>query len=133
MNTSSSTSTSTPLKCSNSNGRICIINTDNVPHNGNLIQSHIFTIIQSSFSSSVSSEKKEDFIQFIKDRVVFHNSMVDRIVSQRPDSNGMVPRCEPIPKKALVIEDLSSDLPQVLSSSLEYAEKFGVSSILSYT
>lgn len=59
--------------------------------------------------------------------------MVDRIVSQRPDSNGMVPRCEPIPKKALVIEDLSSDLPQVLSSSLEYAEKFGVSSILSYT
>jgi hypothetical protein len=32
--------------------------------------------------------------------------MVDRITAQRPGSDGDVPRAEPLPAKALVIEDL---------------------------
>jgi hypothetical protein len=45
------------------------------------------------------------FLSWLEERVSFHTTMVDRITSQRagdPD----VPRAEPLPKKALVIEDL---------------------------
>ena len=29
------------VKCSNPNGKICIINTDNISNNGNVIQRHV--------------------------------------------------------------------------------------------
>jgi len=48
--------------------------------------------------------------------------MVDRITSQRPGSNGLVPRAEPTPLKALVIEDLEGVLPP----SLAIQKKLGV-------
>jgi len=47
--------------------------------------------------------------------VVFHNTMVDRITSQRPESE-MIPRAEPTPSKALVIEDLESILQPIFGN-----------------
>ncbi|RQM21744.1 hypothetical protein B5M09_009463 [Aphanomyces astaci] len=46
----------------------------------------------------------------VASHVTFHNSMVDRITASRP-SNSMVPYTEPLPPKALVIEDLTGQLP----------------------
>ena len=48
--------------------------------------------------------------------VVFHNTMVDRITSQR-DGDSEVPRAEPLPAKALVIEDLQQVLPAGLQDA----------------
>ena len=42
--------------------------------------------------------------------------MVDRIVSHRKN-NELVPRAEPLPRKALVIEDLNKVLPEKLRTS----------------
>lgn len=50
------------------------------------------------------------FQNFLKTYVVFLNSIVDRITSTRQDSHGMVPRCEPMPKKALILLDAHCDL-----------------------
>ncbi len=95
---------------SSGSGRISVINTDNIPHNGDLLQ---------RFLMELAEEEKDDhtFKTFLEKSVAFHNTMVDRITSQRPDSNGLVPRAEPTPAKALVIEDLKNDLPQELSMS----------------
>ena len=41
--------------------------------------------------------------------------MVDRIVSHHPNDLE-IPRCEPLPAKALVIEDTKHVLPEVLHS-----------------
>lgn len=38
--------------------------------------------------------------------MVFHATMVDRITSQRQGTELDIPRAEPLPSKALVIEDL---------------------------
>lgn len=83
---------------------ICVINMDNVPKNGSLLQ---------KFMNELACDAME---RFLAERVVFHNTMVDRITSQRPGSNGLVPRAEPTPLKALVIEDLQKALPEVFSS-----------------
>lgn len=45
-------------------------------------------------------------MKYLDEVVVCHNTMVDRITAQRPGSDGDVPRAEPLPAKALVIEDL---------------------------
>jgi ABC-type glycerol-3-phosphate transport system permease component len=45
-------------------------------------------------------------LKYLDEVVVCHNTMVDRITAQRPGSDGDVPRAEPLPAKALVIEDL---------------------------
>lgn len=90
--------------CNNPNGKISIVNTDNVPHNGDTIRGHMINLAN-------ESEKGHLMLEFLKEGVVFHNSMVDRITSQRPGSDGLVPRAEPTPAKALVIEDLGGDLP----------------------
>jgi Mannitol-1-phosphate/altronate dehydrogenases len=92
------------IACNNPSGKISIVNTDNVPHNGDVIRSHMMKLAH-------ESEKEEKMTDFLKEHVVFHNSMVDRITSQRPGSDGLVPRAEPTPAKALVIEDLEGDLP----------------------
>ena len=52
--------------------------------------------------------------------------MVDRITSERKGSNGLVPRAEPTPLKALVIEDLDQDLPLEWNSP-NMRKNFGVS------
>lgn len=86
--------------------KICIINTDNVSQNGSVLQ---------KFMNELTSGD-EIMQKFLLDKVVFHNTMVDRITSQREGSNGMVPRAEPTPFKALVIEDLDGALPQIFST-----------------
>jgi mannitol-1-phosphate/altronate dehydrogenase len=79
---------------------ICVINTDNVPWNGRVLQSHMAT------------RAADDPVTrtFLADHVVFLNSMVDRITSHRPDDPD-VPRAEPIPAKALVVLDETAALP----------------------
>lgn len=91
------------MKCSNPNGKLCVVNTDNVSYNGDTIRKFMMELVAKSGN--------EDLETFFKDMIVFHNSMVDRITSQREGSNGLVPRAEPTPAKALVIEDLGADLP----------------------
>lgn len=89
------------------NQKLCIINMDNVPNNGDRVHSHMLTLAE------IDDEGDEDDMrQFLATQVVFLNTMVDRITSQREGSNGLVPRCEPIPAKALVICDPHGDLPE---------------------
>lgn len=83
--------------------RICIVNTDNVPNNGDLIRRYMFDVA----ADTDDTEMKE----FLTSHVAFLNSMVDRITSARDGSNGMVPKCEPTPAKALVVLDPHHDLP----------------------
>jgi len=85
--------------------KICVINTDNVSQNGTLMQ---------EFMNELASgdEVMETFCSHF---VVFHNTMVDRITSHRPESE-MIPRAEPTPSKALVIEDLESILQPIFGS-----------------
>lgn len=105
------------LKCDNPNGKICIVNTDNVSQNGDTLAKYMMELCSECDSELVK--------KFLEDCVVFHNSMVDRITSQRPESGGLVPRAEPTPAKALVIEDLESDLPPELLSN-KIKDEFGV-------
>jgi len=95
--------------------KICVINTDNVSKNGNVIR---------GFMQELASEDKA-MQSYLNDTVVFHNTMVDRITSQRPNSNGLVPRAEPTPLKALVIEDLEKKLPKAFSDDF-FQKTFGV-------
>ena len=82
--------------------KICVIDMDNVPNNGTVIEQHM-----KELASSSSSEGGGDMGKFIQDHVVFLNTMVDRITSYRDDdtTNKMIPKCEPIPYKALVVLD----------------------------
>ena len=107
------------LTCPNPNGKVCVVNTDNVPGNGSVIRKHLLEIAKNEDSATSS------FAVFLSNRVTFHNTMVDRITSQRDESSGMVPRCEPVPSKALVVEDLDADLPATFSSQ-ELKSKYGV-------
>lgn len=111
------------VQCDNPNGKICIVNTDNVSQNGSTLEKYMMELAS---TSSTSDEGENQTIQsFLKERVVFHNTMVDRITSQRPDSGGMVPRAEPTPAKALVIQDVNGDLPpELLTSTIK--DKYGV-------
>jgi mannitol-1-phosphate/altronate dehydrogenase len=109
------------LQCSNPNGRICIICTDNVPNSGDLLKRYMLEIA----SANQEINDASSFQIFLKQKVTFHNTMVDRITSQRDGSNGMVPRAEPVPAKALVIEDLHGDLPPSFCND-EMKTKYGV-------
>lgn len=112
------------LKCSNPNGKICVINTDNLPNNGDVIRCHVLKNAE-TYAEIVGESMS--FIDFISTKVSFLNSMVDRITSSRPDSNGLVPMCEPLPAKALVICDPGRDLPLWMGDANIQAQ-FGVSS-----
>ena len=76
---------------------ISIINTDNVPLNGSVLHSHM-----------MSYATEETFRTFLETKVVFHVTMVDRIVSHRPN-DPLIPRSEPFPAKALVVLDPTHD------------------------
>ena len=94
------------LGCDNPNGKICVVNTDNVSQNGDVLAKYMTELANQSGDETIQA--------FLKNKIVFHNSMVDRITSQRTGSAGLVPRAEPTPAKALVIEDLGGDLPSNL-------------------
>mmetsp|Transcript_58313 Transcript_58313/g.103599 ORF Transcript_58313/g.103599 Transcript_58313/m.103599 type:complete len:949 (+) Transcript_58313:80-2926(+) len=89
---------------------LSVLNTDNMPFNGDAVRGHVCSC---DFTQNASEAEK--FEAWLAKRVCFHNTMVDRITSHRegcPD----VPRAEPLPSKALVIEDLQSVLPWKWSS-----------------
>lgn len=86
-------------------GPLSVINTDNVPGNGPKIEG-IVTSGKMMETLGVGADEEKGFRAYLAARVVFHTTMVDRITSQRPGSDGDVPRAEPLPAKALVIEDL---------------------------
>eukprot|EP00434_Breviolum_minutum_P010179 symbB.v1.2.008985.t1/scaffold506.1/size199467/10 len=68
---------------------LCVLNTDNVPFNGDAIRSYVCSC---DFTQNI--ERSTEFETWLKKHVCFHNAMVDRITSQRegcPD----VPRAEP--------------------------------------
>ncbi|EQC37806.1 hypothetical protein SDRG_04830 [Saprolegnia diclina VS20] len=76
---------------------LSVINTDNLPANGDTIQALVLGLCTL------------DVAAYIGAHVTFHNSMVDRITAGRP-SNSLVPYSEPLPPKALVLEDTTLSL-----------------------
>jgi len=95
--------------------KICVVNTDNVSKNGDVLRGYMEELAGSEPAVS----------RFLASGVVFHNTMVDRITSERPGSNGLVPRAEPTPSKALVVEDLGGDLPRSFHGE-SLRKEFGV-------
>jgi mannitol-1-phosphate/altronate dehydrogenase len=87
------------------NLKVVILNTDNVLNNGNVIHSHLKTLA----GVNTGTSEQKDLLAFINRNVLCLNTMVDRITSARPD-DPMVPRAEPMPRKALVILDPNGDL-----------------------
>ena len=89
---------------------ICVINMDNVPHNGAILRQHMETL----------ATDNPVMLDFIHHKLVFCDTMVDRITSSRPGSDGLVPRAEPSPAKALVILDHNpqQNLPPVWRTHL---------------
>ncbi|KAL7548684.1 hypothetical protein ACHAWF_011958 [Thalassiosira exigua] len=114
--------------CSNPNGKICVVNTDNVPDNGDVLRRHALENAAKYDEDDEGAEGgggNEGFVEFLESKVAFLNSMVDRITSSRPGSDGLVPRCEPLPGKALVICDPGKDLPAWMIDEVVQSE-FGV-------
>jgi hypothetical protein len=81
-------------------GKLCIINMDNVPNNGDTIRTYMEEL--------ATGDPK--MLSFFNTKVVFMNTMVDRITSHR-DGNANIPKSEPMPTKALVVLDENQDLP----------------------
>lgn len=75
-----------------------ILNTDNVPANGTVIAQ---CLVECAFTRQQTGS---DFSTWLDSNVTCHNTMVDRITAARPN-DALVPYAEPLPKKALVIED----------------------------
>jgi len=98
---------------------IHVINTDNVAKNGTVLRGYMNEL------AARNTHDDSEMERFLVDSVVFHNTMVDRITSQRPGSRGLVPRAEPTPLKALVIEDLASQLPEAVRAET-LRSRFGV-------
>jgi hypothetical protein len=127
IHTQSSSSSSSDIHITTpTQPKVCVINTDNVPSNGTVIKGHVLTVIDDDDDDDHGRQntnnndnhnnnhnnhnyKKYDILPGFREwcattGVAFHNTMVDRITSQREGSHGMVPRAEPVPLKALVIE-----------------------------
>lgn len=106
------------------NGKICVINMDNVPNNGDIVKKHMMELAQTTNSNDDDKGQNRTMAEFFTKKVVFFNTMVDRITSQRHGLNGeMIPKCEPVPAKALVICDPNGDLPP---SFHHLQQKYGV-------
>jgi hypothetical protein len=99
------------------------LNTDNVPNNGSLIRSYMIEHANTAAAAAAAANDTDDTTttttmkDFLDQEVVFCDTMVDRITSQRPGSGGMVPQCEPLPAKALVIFDEFGAVPSCLLSN----------------
>jgi len=85
--------------CQRSN-LISVISTDNFFPNGDKLK---------ELTNKKLSPNDHEFTEWLDTNVTFHNSMVDRITSHRPGDE-QVPRAEPLPSKALVIEDTKNRL-----------------------
>ena len=90
--------------------QLSIINTDNLPFNGDEVRAHVL-----SCDFTQAQPDAEAFGAWLARCVCFHNTMVDCITSQR-EGCPEVPRAEPLPYKAIVIEDLQGLLPAGLST-----------------
>lgn len=112
------------LTCTNPNGRICVINTDNVPNNGDVIRGHVLINSKRYDVKEVEGDILPGFVEFVLTKVAFLNSMVDRITSSRRD-DGLIPMCEPLPMKAMVICDPERDLPLWMNDATVQS-RFGV-------
>ena len=83
-----------------STSKLCIVDMDNVPNNGDVIRGYMEEL----------ADGNVEMQSFLKDKVCFLNTMVDRITSHR-EGNKMIPKCEPMPAKALVVLDPDRNLP----------------------
>ena len=90
---------------------LCVVNMDNVPGNGSTMLSHMLDLCGTD---------QIEMRSYLENRVVFCNTMVDRITSQRDGSDGLVPRCEPLPKKSLIILDPEQRLPEAFQSLVDF-------------
>lgn len=77
-------------------------------------------VLSASWASKPAAGTSEAtaFASYLDEKVVFHNTMVDRITSHR-EGNALVPRTEPWPTKTLVIEDLRGVLASTSLASQE--------------
>ena len=100
--------------------RICILDMDNVPQNGDKIKAHMMAL------ANDDDDDDDEMKEFLETRVAFLNTMVDRITGQREGSDGHVPRTEPTPSKALVICDPDGDIPTSLATGVDSNAVFGV-------
>lgn len=66
---------------------------------------HLIGRTRSFQTSDHNSREHTSFRKYIDSMVVFHNTIVDRLTTHRA-GNVLVPLSEPLPRKALVIEDL---------------------------
>jgi hypothetical protein len=101
-----------PTATTTTSTSICVINTDNVPNNGTVLRHHMLTLAGRQEDETNKNEMMACLLSNHHHNhnhnnnsttIVFLNSMVDRITSSRPGSNGMIPRAEPLPHKALVL------------------------------
>jgi len=100
--------------------KICLINTDNVPHNGDVLKQHMLALNAAAAAAADKNDNdttnKNQQAAFDPSRVAFLNTMVDRITSHRAN-DPLVPRAEgPVPAKALVVLDPHGDLPAWFTS-----------------
>ncbi|GMF34838.1 unnamed protein product [Phytophthora lilii] len=82
---------------------LSIINTDNFPNNGDHIKKLVLEL------DWVKGNDSAAFRAYLDAKVHFHNTMVDRITNHRA-GDSLVPLTEPLPAKAISIEDLSGVL-----------------------
>lgn len=94
------------------NQKLCVINMDNVPQNGDILRQHMITL--------AASADNDTMVDYLVQHVAFFNTMVDRITSEREGAHGMIPKCEPVPAKALVLCDPHGDLPPSFSKLGKY-------------
>lgn len=92
------------------NQTVVVIDMDNVPNNGSTIQHHMLQLAVSSCNGD--SEATGLVSTYLRENVEFVNTMVDRITAAHPE-NPHIPRCEPLPRKALVIGDYQGSLANV--------------------
>ncbi|OWZ11455.1 hypothetical protein PHMEG_00015520, partial [Phytophthora megakarya] len=91
---------------------ISVINTDNLPKNGDTIKQ---LVLETEWKDQPSDLKP--FRAYVTSKVHFHNTMVDRLTSHR-EGDALVPLTEPWPTKTLVIEDLVGVLDAKVLSAL---------------
>jgi mannitol-1-phosphate/altronate dehydrogenase len=94
---------------SSSSPKLVVIDMDNVPNNGTKLQEYMLAHAAAAAADNNGNNDSDSMTTFLTTRVLFCNTMVDRITSSRPGSHGMVPQCEPLPLKALVIGDYHDD------------------------
>ncbi|CAI5717022.1 unnamed protein product [Peronospora effusa] len=96
----------------NSNHVISVINTDNLPKNGEIIKK---LVLETEWNDQPSD--LAPFRAYVTSKVHFHNTMVDRLTSHRA-GDSLVPLTEPWPTKTLVIQDIQGVLDAEVLSTL---------------